>query len=103
MVDALSTAFDAIWNVVDQHSQLAGHQFSCTENGLTLMVLSPKPPLKSMEYSDLVYLARMLLNFQQVYRLPPMKFDYLEDGVVTGTGEITWNFAATSNQSLEQE
>ena len=56
-----------------------------------------------MEYSDLVTLARIVLNFQQVYRLPGITFDYLEDGLKTGTGEIDWNYAASSNQSLEQE
>ncbi len=68
-----------------------------------IMVLSQKPPLKSMEYSDLVTLARMLLNFQQVYRLLGIEFDYLEDGQKTGTGYIEWNHAATSNQSLDEE
>lgn len=99
----LSTAFDAIWNVEEQHPQLDDDQFRCFENGLTMIVLSHKPPLKSMEYSDLVTLARMFLNFQQVYRLPGIAFDYLEDGQITGTGEIDWNYAASSNQSLEQE
>ena len=67
------------------------------------MVLSQKPPLKSMEYSDLVTLATLLLNFQQVYRLPGIAFDYLEDGRKTGTGYIEWNYAASSNQSLDEE
>ncbi len=65
----------------------------CSENGLTLAVLSKQPPLKSMEYSDLVMLGKMLLNFQQVYRLPGIAFGYLEDGQMTGTGEISWNRA----------
>lgn len=101
MVEMLGTSFDAIWNV-EQHSQLHNDQFRCSENGLTLMVLSKKPPLKGMEYSDLVYLARMLLNFQQEYRVPGITFQYLEDGQITGTGEIAWNYAASSVQSLEQ-
>ena len=103
MVDALSTAFDAIWNVVEQHPRIENNEFTCSDNGLTLRVRSNKPPLKSMEYSDLVYLAKMLLNFQQVYRLPGITFDYLEDGQKTGTGEIIWNYAASSIPSLEQQ
>lgn len=103
MVNMLSTAFNAIWNEVEQHPQLDDGQFTCSENGLTLTVVSQKPPLKSMEYSDLVTLARMLLNFQQVYRLPGITFDYLEDGQKTGSGDIGWNYAASINQSLEQE
>ena len=103
MVDILSTSFNAIWNVAEQHPQLENDEFKCSENGLTLTVQSQKPPLKGMEYSDLVYLARMLLNFQQVYRLPGIKFEYMEDGRRTGTGEIDWNRAASSIQSLEQE
>lgn len=103
MVNMLSTAFNAIWNEVEQHPQLDDDQFTCSENGLTLTVVSQKPPLKSMEYSDLVTLARMLLNFQQVYRLPGITFDYLEDGRKTGSGDIGWNYAASINQSLEQE
>lgn len=103
MVDMLSTSFDAIWNVAEQHSQLDDNQFRCSDNGLTLLVLSQKPPLKSMEYSDLVTLARLLLNFQQVYRLPGIAFEYFEDGQKTGTGDIDWNYAASSSQSLEQE
>lgn len=102
MVDMLSTAFDAIWNVVEQHPQLHDNQFSCSENGLTVTVSSQKPPLKSMEYSDLVTLARLLLNFQQAYRLPGIAFEYLEDGQRTGTGKIGWNYADTSSHSLEQ-
>lgn len=97
MVDMLSTSFNAIWNVVEQHPQLENNQFRCSENGLTMNVLSRKPPLKTMEYSDLVTLARMLLNFQQVYRLPGIAFEYLEDGRKTGTGEIDWNYAVTSD------
>ena len=103
MVDMLSTAFNAIWNVAEQHPNLNDNQFRCSENGLTIMVLSQKPPLKSMEYSDLVTLARMLLNFQQVYKLPGIAFDYLEDGQITGAGEIAWNHAASPKQSLEEE
>ena len=103
LVEMLSTAFNAIWNEVEQHPILDNHQFKCSENGLTLSVLSNKPPLKSMEYSDLVYLAKLLLNFQQVYRLPSITFDYLEDGQKTGTGAIAWNRAASSTQSLEQQ
>lgn len=103
MVDMLSTSFNAIWNVAEQHPQLDDNEFRCSEHGLTMMVLSHKPPLKSMEYSDLVTLAIMFLNFQQAYRLPGIAFDYLEDGQITGTGEIGWNHAANLNQSLEQE
>lgn len=103
MVDVLNTAFDAIWNVADQHLHIYNNEFTCSENGLTLRVLSNKPPLQSMEYSDLVYLAKCLLNFQQVYRLPGITFDYLEDGKKTGTGELKWNRAASSIQSLEQQ
>ena len=102
MVDMLSTAFDAIWNEVEQHPKLHNNEFTCSENGLTLTVLSKEAPSKEMEYSDLVYLARMLLNFQQVYMLPGITFHYVEDGQVTGTGEIAWNQAASSIQSLEQ-
>lgn len=103
MVDMLSTSFNAIWNVVEQHPQLEDNQFKCSENGLTLKVSSQKPPLKSMEYSDLVTLAIMLLNFQQVYRLPGIGFLFLEEGQMTGTGDIGWNYAANSNQSRGQE
>lgn len=102
MVETLSTAFNAIWNEVEQHPQLHDNEFRCSENRLTLQVLSHKPPLKSMEYSDLVYLAKMLLNFQQVYMLPAIEFDYLEDGQKTGTGDLNWNYAASSVQSFEQ-
>lgn len=103
MVDMLSTSFDAIWNVAEQHPNLDDDQYLCSENGLIISVLSQKPPLKSMEYSDLVTLARMLLNFQQVYRLPGIAFDYLEDGQITGAGEIGWKYAAGPTQSLEEE
>ena len=105
MVEMLSTAFNAIWNEAEQHPQLHDNEFRCSENSLTLQVLSHKPPLKGMKYSDLVYLAKMLLNFQQVYRLPGIEFDYLEDGQKTGTGDLNWNYeyAASSVQSLEQE
>ena len=68
-----------------------------------MQVLSHKPPLESMEYSDLVALVRLLLNFQQAYKLPGISFDYLQDGQKTGTGEIDWNYAADSSQSLEEE
>ena len=102
MVETLSTAFNAIWNVIEQHPQLQDNEFVCSENGLTLQVRASKPPLKTMEYSDLVYLARLLLNFQQVYMLPGITFDYLEDGIKTGTGDIGWNRAGSSLQSLEQ-
>lgn len=88
---------------MDQHLKIYKNEFMCSENGLKLRVLSNKPPLQSMEYSDLVYLARLLLNFQQVYRLPGITFDYLEDGKKTGTGEINWNRAASSMQNLEQQ
>ena len=103
MVDILTTSFDAIWKTADQHPNIDGDQFWCSENSLTIMVLSQKPPLKSMEYSDLVTLAVMLLNFQQTYTLPGIAFDYLEDGQKTGTGYIEWNYAASSNQSLDEE
>ena len=103
MIDMLSTAFDAIWNVAEQHPQLVNGQFRCSENGLSVSVWSKKAPLKGMEYSDLVSLARMLLNFQQVYRLPGITFVYLADGQITGSGEIEWNYAAGANQSLAQE
>lgn len=103
MIDMLSTAFDAIWNVAEQHPQLVDGRFRCSENGLSVSVWSKKAPLKGMEYSDLVSLARMLLNFQQVYRLPGITFVYLADGQITGTGKIEWNYAAGANQSLAQE
>ena len=103
MIDMVSTAFDAIWVESEQHPHLHDYQYICAENHLTLAVYSAKPPLKVMEYSDLVTIARMLLNFQQEYRLPGITFDYLEDGQITGAGEIRWNNAANSYQSLEQE
>ena len=103
LVDMISTAFNAIWMEIDQHRQLHNNEFTCSENGLTLNLLSNKPPLKSMEYSDLVYLSRQLMNFQQVYRLPVIEFEYIEDGQKTGTGEINWDSAASSTQTLEQE
>ena len=104
MVDTLSTSFNAIWNVPEQHPNLEDNRYWCSENSLTLNVLSHKPPLKAMEYSDLVMLARMLLNFQQVYMLPGIDFQYLQDGQVTGTGFLNHNQAANDlNQSLQQE
>ena len=102
MVETLSTAFNAIWNEIEQHPQLHDDQFRCSENGLMLQILSHKPQLKSLEYSDLVYLTKMLLNFQQVYRLPGIEFDYFVDGQKRGTGGISWNYES-SVQSLEQE
>ena len=95
----LTTSFDAIWNVAEQHLQLDDNQFRCSENGLTVTIVSQKPPLKSMEYSDLVTLANMFLSFQQAYRLPGIAFEYLKDGQIAGTGEIVWNYAASLNQS----
>ena len=102
MVDMVSTAFDAIWLVPDQHRPLQDDKFVCSENGLTLTLLSKSSPLTKMEYSDLMELARMLLNFQQVYMLPGITFDYLEGTKLTGTGDITWNRAESSLPSLEQ-
>ena len=102
MIMMISTAFNAIWNEVEQHSQLQDNRYECSENGVTLKVLSNKPPLKSMEYSDLVTLSRLLLNFQQAYRLPVITFEYLEDGVTTGVGGIYWDSAPSSTQNLEQ-
>ena len=103
MIMMISTAFNAVWNEVEQHPQLQGNRYDCSDNGVTLKVVSNKLPLKSMEYSDLVYLSRLLLNFQQAYRLPAITFEYREDGFTTGTGEIYWDPAASSTQSLEQE
>ena len=103
MIMMISTAFNAIWNEVEQHPQLQENQYTCSDNGITLKVLSNRPPLKSMEYSDLVYLSRLLLNFQQAYRLPVITFEYIEDRVKTGAGGIYWDSAASSTQSLEQE
>ena len=103
MVMMISTAFNAIWNEVEQHPQLQDNRYTCSENRVTLKVLSKKRPLKSMEYSDLVYLSRLLLNFQQAYRLPVITFEYLEDGVTTGVGGIYWDSDETSTQDLEQE
>ena len=102
MVDMLSTGFNAIWKVQEQHPTLYDDRYECTENRVTIKVLSNKAPLNRMEYSDLITLARMLLNFQQVYRLPGIKFKYLEDGQITGVGEVAWNYAASSNQDLAQ-
>lgn len=103
MVDLVSTSFDAIWDETEQHLPLVDNKFWCSENGLTLQVLAQKPPLTGMQYSDLVKLARLLLNFQQAYRLPGMAFQYLEGGLQTGTGYLDWNYAVNSSQSLEQE
>ena len=83
---------------MDQHPQLQDNRYECSDNGISLKVLS----IKSMGYSDLVYLSRLLLNFQQAYRLPVMTFDYLEDGVRTGVGRIYWDSAPSSTQDLEQ-
>ena len=74
--------------------------YLCTENGVTLSLVSHKPPLKAMEYSDLVMLATLLLSFQQGYMLPGIEFQFLEDGQVTGTGSLSYNQAANS---LNQE
>ena len=75
-------------------------RYLCSENGVTLNVLSHKPPLNAMEYSDLVMLATMLLNFQQGYMLPGIEFQFLEDGQITGTGSLSYNQAAND---LNQE
>ena len=80
--------------VPEQHPNLDNNRYWCSENSLTLNVLSHKPPLKAMEYSDLVMLGTMLLNFQQVYMLPGIEFQYLTDGQVTGTGFLIYNQAA---------
>ena len=104
MVNMLSTSFNAIWNVPEQHPNLEDNRYWCSENRLTLNVLSHKPPLKAMEYSDLVMLATMLLNFQQGYMLPGIDFQYLADGQVTGTGFLRYNQAVKDlNPSLQQD
>ena len=100
MVDLLSSSFNAIWLAPDQQMKLHDNRYWCSENGLTLNVLSIKPPLKAMEYSDLVMLATMLLNFQQGYMLPGIEFQFLADGQVTGTGFLSYNQAANG---LNQE
>ena len=102
VVDALSTAFNSVWNEIDQHQPLQDDEYMCSHHALTLILRSNKKPLKGMEYSDLVTLARLLLSFQQVYMLPGISFDYLEDGVKTGSGDIDWNQAESSLQGLEQ-
>ena len=103
MIMMIATAFNAIWNEVEQHPQLQHNSYECSDNGVTLKVLSNKPPLRSMEYSDLVTLSRLLLNFQQAYRLPVITFEYFEDKVRTGAGGIYWDSAPISTQDLEQE
>ena len=103
MIMMIATAFNAVWNEIDQHPHLQGNRYECSDNGVTLKVVSNKLPLKSMEYSDLVYLSRLLLNFQQAYRLPVITFEYMEDGVTTGAGGIYWDSAPISTQDLEQE
>lgn len=103
MVDMVGTSFDAVWDEADQHARLVDDRFWCSENGLTLQVLAQKPPLKGMQYSDLVTLARLLLNFQQAYRLPAIGFQYLEAGQILGTGDLDWNYAANASPGLEQE
>ena len=102
MVEMLTTAFNAVWMVPDQHPTLQDDKFVCSENGLTLTVLSNPPPLMNMEYGDLVDLARLLLNFQQAYLLPGISFDFLEGGHQTGSGNLDWNRAEGSLPSLEQ-
>ena len=103
MIMMISTAFNAVWLAMDQHPQLQDDRYDCSDNGVTIKVLAKKPPLKSMEYSDLVTLSRLLLNFQQAYRLPAITFEYLEERAVLGAGEIYWDSAPSSPQNLEQE
>ena len=100
MVDMLRSSFDAIWLAPDQQMNLHDNRYLCSENSLTLDVLSHKPPLKTMEYSDLVMLGQMLLNFQQGYMLPGIEFQFLSDKQVTGTGSLSYNQAAND---LNQE
>ena len=100
MVDMLRSSFDAIWLAPDQQMNLHDNRYWCSENSLTLNILAHKPPLKTMEYSDLVVLATMLLNFQQGYMLPGIEFLYLENGQVKGTGSLSYNQAANE---LNQE
>lgn len=100
LVDMLRTSFDAIWLAPDQQMNLHDNRYLCSENRLTLNVVSLKLPLKGMEYSDLVMLATMLLNFQQVYMLPGIEFQYMAAGQVTGTGYLSYNQA---KNDLNQE
>ena len=101
MVEMLTTAFDGVSPQAGNsgtHPNYEHQQFVCQQNGLELKLVGKQntPPL---EYSDLVRLARLVLLFQQRYRMPGIGFDYLDGGRSRGQGNARMMFAGNETTS----
>ena len=88
----LAAAFEG---VSAGNQKLPHNEFVCQRNGLELKLVGYQitPPL---EYSDLVRLARLVLNLQQRYKMPGIDFYYLDGRRIQGHGHVYMLFAGNS-------
>lgn len=88
----LAAAFE---NASAGNQKLPRNQFVCQQNGLELKLVGNQitPPL---EYSDLVRLARLVLEFQQRYKMPGIEFYYLDGRRIQGWGYVYMLLAGNS-------
>ena len=92
IVEMLATAFES---VSAGNQKLPHNQFVCQRNGLELKLVGNQisPPLV---YSDLVRLARLVLKFQQRYKMSGIEFFYLDGRRIQGNGNLYMLFAGNS-------
>ncbi len=101
MVEMLTTAFDGASQQAGSsgnNQNLEHNQFVCRQNELELKLVGNQitPPL---EYGDLVRLARLLLLFQQRYRMPGMDFYYHDGRRIRGQGKAHMLLAGNETTS----
>ncbi len=101
MVEMLTTAFDGASQQAGNsgnNQNLENNQFVCQQNELELKLVGNQitPPL---EYNDLVRLARLLLLFQQRYRMPGIDFYYHDGSRIRGQGKAYMRVAGNETTS----
>lgn len=96
--EMLSAAFYAVKKEEYQHPKLENHEYTCEKNNFGFKIVGTQVT-SPLEYEDLVVLAEAILQFQQKYTMPGIKFDFLYDGEIIGQG-YAWMQYAASNGTL---
>ena len=98
----MSEAFNAVWGKEDQHPKLQNYRYDCSRETLQFSVESEQVSVP-MEYPDLITIANMLVQFQQSYVMPGLKFEYYLKGNVIGTGFVRALVNSNGTQTLSEE
>ena len=102
VIDMMNTAFSAVWKQENQHPLLENHKYYCAHQGV-LLIIEGDQVTAPLEYSDLVVLGNLLLQYQQQFITPGISFELVMKGVHIAHGYVLVPLVSNTTQSLSSD